>query len=232
MFKFKVQINAQNTLRALGASAKAIKFASVDGINDTAQALQKYQQKRLTKVFTVKSPKSKAFLEKNIAVIKPFAKLNSKIPFAEVSTTQKERLLLSLFETGGVQTPKIGKNVAIPLVGQGKARPSKNAPVASAFYFSKMNLQKFKGQVQSKIQATVNKSGKLKTKTKGFFVIPNVGIFQRKGGKMIEVYTFRKRVKVKRILDWQRTSKLYVNLNLSKNIISRYAKYVAKGRGI
>jgi hypothetical protein len=231
MFKFNLQINGQNAIRALGASAKAIKFCSVDGINDTAEGLQKYQQKRLTKVFTVKSPKSKAFLEKNIAVIKPFAKLNSKIPFAEVSTSYKERLLLNLFETGGVQTPKIGKNVAVPLVGQGKARPSKNSPVANAFYISKMNLQKYKGQVQSKILASVDKKGKLKTKTKGFFVIPNVGIFQRKGGKMVEVYTFRKRVKIKRMLDWQRSSKLYITLNLSKNIIARYVKYVAKGRG-
>lgn len=230
----KVSTDITKALKMLGASEKAIKYATVDGINKTAELVQAAEVKHLAKQFKLKTSKSSQFIKRQMAIIKPFAKLNQKEPTAIISLEAKGRLLLPLFEIGGEQLPQNAKNVAVPLVGADKARPSKDAPIPSKNLIKNLQLQKYKGQIQSKITGSVDKKGRLKTTTKGFFLIPNVGIFKRKGKSQqaVMIYSFKKRVRIVKNMQWEKVAVKTANSQLSAQVLRKYATYVRQGRGV
>jgi hypothetical protein len=185
-------------------SARGVAYATTNAINNVAKLIQKTERENLDERFTVRTPKTRAFLERQIAKIKPFANVKQGRPSAEISVGQAPRLLLSLFETGGKKVPARGKRVAVPITG-GPARVAFESPVAERFYLRKLKFKARKtrsGKVQYK---GVQRTFLLKSTTKN----PAGGVYQRVGKYREDVrlvYSFKQRPRLRAVLKFVQTA--------------------------
>lgn len=197
-----MQVNFDiNVLGAIDKTAKAQKnlvYSVVQGINATAKKIQEAQQQQLEKRFTLRS-NTKAFMLRNVAIIKPFASVGAGRLFAEVGVGQRNRLLLGGYETGEERKPFKGHMIAQPVVGS-PARPTFGQPVQPQFTFRAMALKAAKGK-----QAANRKVG-----NNGTYSVRGVGVFQRtgpgrEGSKLL--YGFARQQRLPAKLNWQKTAR-------------------------
>lgn len=168
--RINVKIDSTELLLRMRNGHKRLAYAVVNAINDTAKLVQKTEREHVTGEFTIRN---RAFIEREAAIIKPFASVGKNKPYAEVAvggrSSGKPRLLLSIFERGGERKPVTpgAKSVAVPEVG-GPARPSFQSPVPAEFHMRKLRFDRTKS-------GSVRKGPRV-TRT---YLIRGVGIFQR-----------------------------------------------------
>lgn len=186
-------------------STKSLGYATVNAINNVAKIIQKAEREKLDDRFEIRTPRTRAFLERNVAIIKPFASAGQGRPFAEISVGQRSRLLLAVFEKGGEKVSARGaKLVGVPVTG-GPARLTFSSPVAETLYLRKLKFKAKKtatGKVQFKGK---DRTFLLKRTAKSTFG----GVYQRVGPYREDVrmvYSFKQRPRLKAVLQFVKTA--------------------------
>lgn len=188
---------------------KNLAYSVAQGINATAKQIQEAQRENLEKGFVLRSSKTKQFLERQAAIIKPFASVKQGRLFAEVAVGQRPKLLLAGYESGDKRPPMRGSVIAQPVVG-GPARPTFQQPIAKAFTFQGMALK-----------AVRNTGTKQYVGRHNTFTIAGRGVFQRIGaGKdaIKMVYRYDKSQKLPAKLHWMKTAQDVANKWLDESI--------------
>lgn len=211
--KINADLHAKALILRLQNGERRLGYAAVKAINNTLKKVQQAQRSRLHREFTVRKVK---FMERQIAIIKPWANVRHGRPYGEVSVGDKKRLLLERFESGGLRRPVKGKRVAVPVTG-GPARPSFKHAVKTEFIFTRLRLRrpgKARGRTSTSANlkpAAVGRKGQQRT----FMLLstakhPLGGVFQRVGPGQDDirmVYSFRPPMRLRARLRWLRTAK-------------------------
>lgn len=211
-----MQVNVKiDTLGLVQQTTKAQKnlvYSVVQGINATARRIQDAQRKNLEDHFTLRS-NTKAFMLRNVAIIKPFASVNQGRLYAEVAVGQRNKLLLGGYERGDERKPFKGHMIAQPVVG-GPARPNFKDEVPQAFTFKGMALKAKNGRA-------------IRTGNNNTFSIRGVGVFQRTGKARDDVrlvYSFVESQRLPAKLRWKLTAQDIANKWLNEYVTQAYLK--------
>lgn len=215
-----MKINAQlDILPLVEQTTKAqrnLAYSAVQGINATAKQIQDAKREQLNKRFTLRTGRTKQFLERQSAVIKPWASVPQGRLYAEVAVGQQQNLLLASFERGDEREPARGKLIAQPVTGNA-ARPSFSAQVAKQFTFAAMRLK----------AQTAGGGDKQYKGRAGTFTIAGIGVFLRTGKKARDVeliYAYAKKQTLPRKLGWLNTARGVANRWLSENITQAFLR--------
>jgi hypothetical protein len=166
--RINVTVDTSGLELKLKRDAKRLAFSAAQAMNDTALEIQLAERVNLDRKFTVRK---QAFFHRLIKV--GFASVKKDRAFAEVYIdTTKKGVLLSTFQKGGVKQPRKGRSVAVPITGS-PARPSFRNPVTRALTFA---------QIRLRLHRTASGARQWKGRDRTF-LIPNLGVFQRTGGK-------------------------------------------------
>ena len=183
--KIDLQIDSAPLVLRLENGQRRLAYAVVNAINNTAKRIQAVERRRVEEEFTVRK---KDFIQRQAAVIKPFANVKQGRPYAEIGVGQKPRLLLSAFERGAERKPftQGARRVAEPVVG-GPARPQFLAQITPELRASRLRFDRTK--------TGRRRAGVTRTKT---YLVPEVGIYQRISPTATRlVYFFSKGKKIK-----------------------------------
>ena len=220
--KINLQIDSTKLILRLRNGQRRLAYATVNAINNTAKRIQAAERQRVEREFTVRK---KNFIQRQAAVIKPFANVKQGRPYAEISVGQKPRLLLSAFERGAVRKPSTpsARHVAEPVIG-GPARPRFNQPVTPELRLRRLRFDRTK--------TGRRRAGVTRTKT---YLVPQVGIFQRTGPATSRlVYAFTRGKKLKPRLHFVETARKeadrWFREEMEKEVLNAIAR--ANGRGL
>lgn len=149
-----VDIDATNLIRRMGYGEKRVAFAAVNAINTTAARVQQAEFEHVRSAFVVRRPDfffGTPARPGGAAARLQRASVGKERPAAEVwagasTVSSSRRLLLPMFERGGVKRPATpgAKSVAVPLLGR-PARPGIRTPVPPAYTFAGMHLVAYRG---------------------------------------------------------------------------------------
>ena len=204
---------------------RRISFAVVNAINEVTKLAQRALVLHAGDIFKLRK---REFVERQVAIIKPFASVGKSIPYAEISVGQKPRLLLPLFERGGAREPFKGKSVAIPV---GAARPTPTSSVPESLFIQRLGLQKLgTAKFLRKQRAGGRKPiwvGRL-----GTYLVPGVGIFQRLGHAAARaIYVFVRRVRVRPVLQFVSIVRGVADRNFARLLTIEVQKAIDYARG-
>jgi hypothetical protein len=191
------EVRSAEVLLLLRNGEKRMAYAVVNSLNDTAKLVQRAERQRVLGSLTVRR---RDFIERQIAVIKPFASVAQARYQVRIAVGEKRRLLLSEFEAGGTREPFVGRNVAIPVTGS-PARPSQAASVPESLFVKALQLRRRGGK-----RGRGPIVGLLET-----YIVPGVGIFQRQGERSVLLYAFKPSVRIPRRLSWVQTARVVVD---------------------
>jgi hypothetical protein len=194
----EVRIDATRPLALLRNGGRRMAYALVNALNNTAKNIQKTEREQVRSKLTVRK---RDFILRQIAII-DFASAPRRLYQARIRIGQKDRLLLSDLEAGGIRKPfGPGRRVAVPLTG-GAARPSFAQPVSATLRVTALRLIKVRAgqplktrkgrskREQASVAFRTHETGTGKTQIKGThrtFVLehtakaPEGGIYQRVG---------------------------------------------------
>jgi hypothetical protein len=178
-----IEMRGSSIIESLLVSEKQMRYAVASSINATMKIIQQRQRQQVRKDLTVRKAK---FIDRQIAIIKPFARSRVGNLWAMISIGRKPRLQLSGFQEGGVQEPTLGRNIAVPVTGG--ARPTKLQSVPRQFFITRMGLHRVVSNVRGK------------TSVGGVFVIRDRGIFLRQGDEIKILYAFLTSERIERRL--------------------------------
>lgn len=216
--EIKLNIDSAQLVRRLKNGERRFAYAVVNAINNTAKRIQQAERERLERTFTIRK---RDFMLRQAAVIKPFASVSQRRPYADVSVGQKPRLLLSIFERGGERKPATpsARFVAVPVRG-GPARPDFRKPVTPALYMRRLKFGRTK--------TGKRRAGVERTKT---YLVPQLGIFQRLGQTARPVYLFVKGRRLKASLHWVQTAHKVANRWFKEEVKREVVKALARSGG-
>jgi hypothetical protein len=217
-FRINAPIDSTVLIRRLKNGEKQLGYAAVNAINRTAKRIQKAERERVEREFTIRK---KDFMRRQAAVIKPFASVKDRRAFAEIAVGEKPRLLLSRYERGAIREPVTpgAQFVAEPVVG-GPARPSFVDPVTPALRMKRLRFDRMKS----------GKRRKAVTET-GTYLIPGLGIFQRRQGESRMVYIFTRGKRLKKRLHWERTARKVTDRWFREEFEREVVKAIAHSKG-
>ncbi len=175
---FSAEVDDSRLVLRLRNGSKRLAFAVANGINNTAKAIQKIERDRLSGRFTLRGG-STQFLQRQAAIIRPFASATRNRAFAEISVGQRRRLLLPKYEERFRRTPFKGKQLAVPVLGS-PTRRTKQSSVPEELTFQKLRLRKQKRAPARRRRGDPNnrpRQGLQRT-----YTVPGVGVFQRRSG--------------------------------------------------
>lgn len=198
---------------------KNLVYCVVQGINATAKQIQQEERDSLTKKFAIRTANTKSFLERQAAIVKPFASVGQGRLFAEVAIGQKPKLLLSGYEDGAKREPFKGKVIAQPVVGN-SARKSFRDPVLQQFTFRAMALK-----------AKTVKGEKKYVGRDGIFTVQGMGVFRRFGSGRRDVellYHYATDQKLPKKLGWRQAAQAVADKWLDENISRAFLRSLKK----
>lgn len=196
---------------------KQLAYAGVNAVNNTVRLVQRQMQDSVKSKFTIRQGD---FILRQAAIIKPFASVGQARPYAVIAVGQRDRLLLSEFEDGGVRQPFVGKNVAVPITGS-PARPGFDAPVEGGLRMTALGMKPNLSESQRKQRLSIKGGSRKETNElrKSFtraagakqvwegnqrtYMIPGLGVFQRTGPKKrdtVMLYKFKSGPQLRPIL--------------------------------
>lgn len=192
--EFNLDMDTKALVLSLKDGERRLGYAVVNAINLTAKEIQKAERLQMSRAFTIRK---EGFMLRQAALIKPFASAKQGRAFAEVSVGEKKGLLLSQYEKGGPRRPatSAARSVALPSIG-GPARPTIKSLIPPELKVKRLRFDKTKG---GKARA-----GAKRTKT---FLIPDIGIYQRHGGGIRQVYHFRRGLRLDPVLEFMHTAR-------------------------
>lgn len=191
--RIELRVDGSELIRKLEKGTRRLAFGTAAAINNTAKRIQRRERANVRRTFKVRQKK---FMERQAAIIKPFANAKQGRPYAEISVGRRPRLLLSIFERGGIREPFKGDRVAVPITGS-PARPRFGDPVPEELRFKALKFRK------TRPSGTFTKSGRQR-RTKGgkgvrfglnrTYLVPAIGVFQRGLGdagesKLLYIFT-------------------------------------------
>jgi ribonucleotide reductase beta subunit family protein with ferritin-like domain len=235
--KIDLQIDSTQMVLRLKNGERRLAYAAVNAINNTAKRIQAVERDRVEQVFTVRK---KDFMRREAAVIKPFASVKQGRAFAEIAAGQKPRLLLSMFERGGERGPFTpgAKNVAIPVKGS-PARPTFRSEVPEALTFKKLRFRKTRAigtTPTGKAKRSKKKTSGIWFGEQGTYMIPGVGVFQRKTSERVRrlLYSFKPSVHLNTRLHFVQTAEKeaqrWFHEEMEREVINAIAR--ARGAGL
>ena len=198
---------------------KNLAYSVVQGINATAKQIQQEARDRLNKRFTLRTPQTKQFLERQSAVIKPFASVGQGRLYAEVSVGRRPKLLLAGYEEGDKREPFRGSVIAQPVTGN-SARKNFREPVDKQFTFRSLALK------AKTVGGEKRYTGRL-----GTFTIAGVGVFRRlgRGRNGAELlYHYAKMQKLPKKLGWRQAAQGTASRWLDENISRAFLRSLPK----
>jgi len=197
----RVDIEAAKPLLLLRNGGKRMLYGVVNAINDTAKDIQRAEQARAQSVFTLRS-QTRAFLLRQVAIIKPLASVPAGRFEARVSVGERPRLLLPRFEAGGERRGFKGGRVAIPVVGG--ARPTQAATVPESLWVQRLQLRRHTARGRRRVRPGTKQD--VRVGLEGTFQIA-AGIFQRVGQAVRALYLFRPTVRLPAVLGFIATAR-------------------------
>jgi hypothetical protein len=172
------QIDNTQLLLRMRNGEKRLAYATVNAINATALRVQQAEFENVRQKFTIRQGREAFFFGSptrpgGVAARLFKASVKQSRPFAEVfvgrasSISSQRRLLLPLFEQGGVKKGKAGRPVAIPVTGS-RARPAFGRHVDPQYTWAGMRLEAY--QAGKKVRREVRGSGgKVRKKSQTLF---------------------------------------------------------------
>jgi hypothetical protein len=207
-----LELEIKRLLAEQGGSEVDIARSIADGVNATAKDVQKALQDMLSKRLKFESATVKKFMLQRMSKISKFAKNND--PHAVVSTVPIKGTVIVEMETGGSETPDVGKS---QLMTPTKAAVGgKTGKVASRYRFATMGLKR---------------DGDALKGNGGVFAIKGVGVFQRtkRGVKMI--YAASPHRTIRKLIMWKIVARMTVERRLMANIRSAHIGRMARRAG-
>jgi hypothetical protein len=201
-----VSVNLAGADKALARIGRGHKlpFLIVTAINKTGEAVQKAEKEHVRAVLTIRKPfipeQVKLFRARFSTDPKRESRWEARVGIGIGARLTGSPLLLPRFETGGVRGGTKGGGVAIPVVGG--ARPSQEQLIPDPLFIKRLQLRRIprgrrrKGAAPSKGKAV--RQGLLDT-----YMVPGVGIFQRKGQGFAAsrlLYSFKPTVRLPKVL--------------------------------
>lgn len=232
-FRINLSMNPAELLRKSQRAEKKIAFGTVNALNNAAKNLQSRIRGEGTRDLTIRGE----FARRQAAIIKPFASVKDKRPYAELSVGKRERLLLPELATKEPEKRKPftpgAKRVAIPLIdGQPRARFPQKLP--KELYWKALRLKrwprgtakgarkKYPGESQAK--QTIWR-GRLRT-----YMIPSIGVFQRKSSSVSEpIYLFDADVPIPQRLGFLEIMERHGSEELTEEMEKQMIKELARG---
>ncbi len=173
-------------------AANQVPFATSKAINETAKDFQKVQTAHIRKEFIERNP---IFIKRAVK-IKPFANKRRLSATVQIEPPGGQRTtdILSKFEEGGTKRPRQGRHLAIPIeVRRTKRGIVSKAQRPRAFQFREI--------------------GKRIVGLKRTFIVPGVGILQRRGKRKVRLlYAFARAVPIPAALDFVENAKRVVRV--------------------
>lgn len=173
MFSLTVDSSAAEVVKFFNDDSRRVR-AIANAVNNLAKEIQQAEIRHLHQTFHVRGER-KTFMDRQAAIISPFASAKRGDLWARIRVGQKDRLLLSKYEVGGTHEPVRGPGIAIPKIGTARATIAAN--ITPDLLYKTLGLRA---------------RGKIAVGRNGTFAIENVGVFQRgKGEPLKKLYTFR-----------------------------------------
>lgn len=199
----EIKVNASATISLLSYGGRQLDYATANIVNAAALAAQVALRKRVRAAVTVRKP---AFIDRQIAVIKPFASASQSRYFAVVSVGVAQRLFLADLEAGGLRRPTTGaKAIAAPITGT-PARPSFSTAQSFPPLIRRLGFkpQPSGGRARGRRRAALQKilEGSLETWQ------TSKGVFQRTGPHTVRaLYLFIRAARLRPALRWVQTAR-------------------------
>jgi hypothetical protein len=152
----KVTVDVDQVVSLVSTVLRQLPYATNNAITRTAKEAVDAGRNALRGEVTVR----KQFILKRIKILQ-YSKVNNLTAVIGVdSEVEGSPLLLGFLEEGGEKEPTSGSGIAIPLTGEA-ARPSFPQSVGTSFRYENLQFIGNKGRM-------------------GTYIVPNVGIFQRR----------------------------------------------------
>lgn len=237
--KININIDTRNLKARTVKEKKRLAYGTAAALNETVKAVQTAERVALDHEFKIRQA---GFMYRLIK-INQFASPSKGVPFAEIGIDNtKARVLLSIFEGGGVKQPAKGKNVAVPVTG-GVARPAFSDQVASGYTFTSLQFKKLNLTQAGHAAAGAKKRYGVKGKLSGdyyiwggknrTFILPSTkqapagGVFQRVGPGRDDIrliYSFKKAPRLTRMLGFVDRARKVFSEKWEKAFESNYRK--------
>ena len=221
-----MQINIEFDAKEFEANTskqiRNLAYSTAQAINDTAKQIQSAVRADMEQQFTIRGERTGKFLKNQIKIFE-WANVKQNRPYAVLGIVgNKPRLLLPMYETGGIREPFVGKSVAVPTTATAREGSIKK-PVSPRLMFRALKMRRH-----------MTKSGKAqwKGRERTFVVsktakLPRGGVLQRVGPGRDDirlVYSFQAGKRLKKKLSFGKLSKdTYVN-NFRENFLRRFYK--------
>lgn len=194
---------------------KHLLYSAQQGLNDTIKDVQKAEQDHLAQVFTIRK---EAFMRRLIKATFANITRGTDLQGWVYIDPNKNRILLALFEEGGVRPSFTGREmVAVPLTGEA-ARPDIEASVTPSLRFTALRFKK------TKLLSRKGK-GPIWKGLLGTYIVPDVGVFQRTPGtQSVEIYAFKRSVRLPKSLDFYGVGTATAADRWIRNFSYRYLK--------
>ena len=236
-----VNVDARELVLRMRNGEKRLIYAVAAATNNTLLRIQAEERRQMRTAFVIRKS---GFMDREIAHILPFANAREGRVWGEIEIASKPRLLLSIYELGGVRPAFKGKRVAVPLTGT-ETRPTFEDYVPTQFTYTKLYLKKtraLKGLTKSGRQRRAVIAGKVRQGEHGTYMIPKVGVFRRptmglkrrKPGHGVPshlIYAFSKRPKLERQLRWHDTARSVANQWYPEELSREITKTVIHNSG-
>lgn len=198
----RVQVDTKELVRRMGALAQKAPQALANGINKTAEELQRVQRESQRRAFTVRRPQ---FVDRAVK-IKPFARRNSLFAIVMIDPPggQDRASILTQHEQGGQKHARSGSRVAVPI----EARRNKSDIVQKGQRIRALNLHKEGGRIIGARRTFMVKG-------------PNPAVLQRVGkGKRSKVrvlYSLERSVPLRPRLHFKQNAERVVRQSFARN---------------
>jgi len=177
-----LNVDASRLLLRLRNPEKRIAFAIDNSLNDTIKVAQRAVQLHVQDEFEIRKPTfffggAAGGGRGGAAARVEFASVRKGRHYAEIAVGRFRRLLLPLFERGGLREPFKGKeSVAVPV----EARATKSASIPEELFVQRLAFRRPKATTVETRRARSQRSrGKVWEGKLGSYLIPRMGIFQR-----------------------------------------------------
>ena len=205
---------------------KNLAFSTAQALNDVARTAQQRIRDGLRRTMHIRQG---SFIDRSVKIF-VFAKVQANRPYAEIGIDNKPRLLLGLFEGGGLRSAFVGRNVAVPITGR-PARISVDQSVRKDLTFQQLAFRKGGTKAAGRaVLAARRKEGNKKRKLAGEYYfwqgaqrtfiltksarLPFGGVYQRTGPKrtdLVLLYAFKPSVRVAAALNFITTTEATFN---------------------
>lgn len=200
----KAEMDTSKLVASMLAQEKQLAYDVAHALNNTAKATQQRIRDQMATAFWLRAStkRDRSWLQERIKI--NFASVKKGVMYAEIYIDQKPaRLLLGVYEQGGMRQPFVGKTIGVPNPLTTREGGTFAGELFNYFTFRELKLKKVNVN-----PLTTGYRSQLKGQRRTFLLkatakFPLGGIFQRVGPGRDDIrllYSFRKPFMLKRLL--------------------------------